>query len=163
MVQGGKMPDWRDITTCLQEFSRSNSQLATTCCCWEEPNIIQPGAGVLHHGNKKNRQPHILNVFFKLHFGPITCLVNKRLTETYMEISLMSFSNWLDTFSKCSAKTVPFIHWRSGANWCNPLSPDFNSGQHSYRDKIKFIMDVLFPEVGLVLAVLCMVSDSHCF
>ncbi len=71
-------------------------------------------------------------------------------------------SKWLDTFSKCSVKMVPvpvYIDDQEQIDliYSHPSSILDSTPTHTHSDEIKFIMDVLFPEVGLVLAVLCMV------
>lgn len=86
-----------------------------------------------------------------------------------MEMFLMSFSifsaqsiisgqkksQWLDTFSKCSIKKVPvplFIEDQEQIDIIyTHLTSILNSTPtHTHSDQIRFIMDVLFPEVGLM-------------
>lgn len=64
-------------------------------------------------------------------------------------------SKWLATFSKCSIKTVPVPLFIEDQEQIDVIHAHLTSvldstPTHIHSDKIRFIMDVLFPEVGLV-------------
>ncbi|KAL1250955.1 hypothetical protein QQF64_018751 [Cirrhinus molitorella] len=66
-------------------------------------------------------------------------------------ISGQKKSKWLDTFSKCSVKTVPVQVYIDNQEQVDAIYSHLSSildstPMHMHSDKVKFIMDVLFPE-----------------
>nr|XP_055048134.1 PWWP domain-containing DNA repair factor 3A-like [Misgurnus anguillicaudatus] len=58
-------------------------------------------------------------------------------------------SKWLDTFSKCSIKKVPVPLFIEDKEQIDVIYTHLTSiwTAHTHSDQIRFIMDVLFPEV----------------
>ncbi|KAK2892488.1 hypothetical protein Q8A67_012476 [Cirrhinus molitorella] len=89
-----------------------------------------------------------------LDIGVLPQQTNSNDCGVFMLMSIISGqkkSKWLDTFSKCSVKTVPVQVYIDNQEQVDAIYSHLSSildstPMHMHSDKVKFIMDVLFPE-----------------